>query len=164
MPSLICEYVPLVTDPAWTPETSVDAAIVKDVVLFAVTLLNVSSPEAVWYLIISPTLIPVNTFPGLTNVLPPLIVPPTTPLGRFSDSNAESAVNIGKPEIPDWEADLISLVPYETTDATVAEASIPLMINCSPTENVPEVCLILTVLPEPEETAYPLAPLLFPLI
>ena len=40
----------------------------------------------------------------------------------------------------------------------------PLINNCSPTINDPEVCLKLIVEdPSPAETAYPLAPLLFPL-
>ena len=60
---------------------------------------------------ISPTLIPVNTLPGLTKVFPPLIVPPTIPFGRSTESSKESAVNVGNPETPDWDTDLISLVP-----------------------------------------------------
>ena len=57
----------------------------------------------------------------------------------------------------------MSSVEYAVIVLIVLGKSKPLMINCSPTENVPEVCLRLIVSDAPPAaTAYPLAPLLFP--
>ena len=125
--------------------------------------MKVSSPVVVWYLIIVPIFILVKYFPGLFNVFDPLMVAWTTPFGNLNLSSKQSAVNVGYPDTPVWYTDLISSVEYAVTVPIVLGKSIPLIINCSPTENVPEVWLkVIVVDPPPAETAYPLAPLLLP--
>ena len=115
------------------------------------------------YLIIDPTFIPVNNFPGLNRVFPPVIVPPIIPFGNLYLSRKQFAVNCENPVEALCFTDLMSSSEYEVAVLIVLGKSIPLIINCSPTENVPEVCLKLIVDdPDPAETANPLAPLLFP--
>ena len=116
------------------------------------------------YLIIVSVFIPVNTLPGLTNVVPLVIFAITTVFGNENFSSVQFAVNVGYPLIPVCLTDLISWVPKEFTLVIVLGKSIPLIINCSPTENVPEVWLKVIVVDPlpPGETAYPLAPLLLP--
>lgn len=83
-------------------------------------------------------------------------------MGSLNLSSKQSAVNVGYPDIPVCFTDLISSVEYAVTVLIVLGKSKPLMINCSPTENVPEVCLRLMVDDAPPAaTAKPLAPLLF---
>ena len=106
-----------------------------------------------------------KNFPGLTTVFPPLIVTWVTPFGSLNLSRKQSAVKFV--ESPDTAVvcftDLMSSVEYAVTVLIVLGKSRPLIINCSPTENVPEVCLKLIVDDAPPaETAKPLAPLLFP--
>ena len=87
------------------------------------------------------------------------------PFGTLNLSSKQSAVkSTGSPDTAVvCFTDLISSVEYVVTVLILLEKSRPLTINCSPTENVPEVCLKLIVeeLP-PAATAKPLAPLLFP--
>ena len=155
------------TDPLYIPETLDIGEIVNDVPVedTAVTLLNVSLVlDVFWYLIIDPTFIPVKTFPGLLKVLL-VIAAPTTPLGSLNLSNKQFALKFAERfdiEVG-WLTDLISSEEYDTTDLIDLGKSKPLIINCSPTENVPEVCLkfIVTEFP-PAETENPLAPLLLP--
>ena len=94
-----------------------------------------------------------------------LIAIPTTLFGNLNLSSKQSEVNAV--DNPDIEigccTDLISSVEYVITDLIDLGKSNPLIINFSPTENVPEVCfnLIMEESP-PATTANPLAPLLLP--
>ena len=110
-PTFMLEKVPVAISPVKTLLTSPGSSKVNDnpSELTDFTLLNLSRPEPVWYLIIVSVFIPVNIFPGLCKI-DEFIVPSTIPLGRGKLSKNESALNAYAP-LPELDTDFISSIP-----------------------------------------------------
>ena len=75
------------------------------------------------YLIIDPTFIPVNNFPGLNRVFPPVIVPPIIPFGNLNLSRKQFAVNCENPVEALCFTDLMSSSEYAVTTAAKRKAT-----------------------------------------
>ena len=111
------------------------------------------------YRIIVPGLIPVNSFPALVTWPVVSIVISSfglNPNATSFDKNVSAVKGADNPDIAvDWYTDFISSTLYDVTFLIVLDkSSIPLINICSPSINLPEVCLnVMDVEFPPENTA-----------